>query len=207
MGGSNSGRWCGRPTIERTASYVLPASAIKGIPHDFRGILSAHCTFGDGFSIKLRPDAAGPGSTFFEFEHPIRAEDERVISYRVHLTQTRTRFGGQRWWWLCPRTGRRVFKLYLPLGGWQFWSRHAYCLGYACQRESRSDRLMRRARKLHRALGGDGEALGQEAPPKPKGMRWRTYERKVAAWVAAEDRADGAWLESVTPLLRRLHRR
>ena len=49
---------------------------------------------------------------------------------------------------------------------------------------------MRKARKLHRALGGDGQGLDGEAPDKPKGMHWQTYERRVAAWIAAEERAD-----------------
>ena len=43
-------------------------------------------------------------------------------------------FGGRRWWFVCPRLNRRVRKLYLPLGGRHFWSRHAYRLGYASQR-------------------------------------------------------------------------
>ena len=97
-----------------------------------------------------------------------------------------------------------AISLFLPLGGHRFLSRGAYLLAYACQRESRSDRLMRKARKLHRALGGDGEALGQDTPDKPKGMHWRTYERKVAAWSAAERRADEAWLLASAPLFRRL---
>ena len=63
---------------------------------------------------------------------------------------------------------------------------------------------MRKARKLHRALGGDGEGLGVEAPDKPKGMHWRTYERRVAAWIAAEEQADMASLLSIGPLMRRL---
>ena len=94
--------------------------------------------------------------------------------------------------------------LFLPLGGHRFLSRGAYRLGYACQRETRSDRLMRKARKLHRALGGHGEALDGDIPDKPKGMHWRTYERKVARWQAAEERADEAWLASVAPVMRRL---
>ena len=84
-----------------------------------------------------------------------------------------------------------VFKLYLPNGGWQFWSREAYGLGYACQRETKLDRRMRRARKLHRAIGGDGQAIGQEwDPPKPKWMRWRRYERKLTEWRAAGEKAN-----------------
>jgi hypothetical protein len=51
-----------------------------------------------------------------------------------------------------------VAKLFLPNGGWDFWSRKAYALGYGCQRETLLDRRMRKAR-----------------------MRRATYERKLAA--------------------------
>jgi hypothetical protein len=66
-------------------------------------------------------------------------------------------------------------------------SREAYRLGYACQRETRTDRLMRKAQRLHRGLGGKGDPLEEDAPEKPKGMQWRTYERKLAAWTEAKD--------------------
>jgi hypothetical protein len=118
-----------------------------------------------------------------------RPGDERM-RYRVPLLWTVPTYGGRRWWFQCPRTGRKVTKLYLPNGGWYFWSRHAYRLGYACQREAPHDRLLRRAQKLHRALGGDGAV--DYPPPKPKWMRWRTYERHVAA-IEAADRADAVF--------------
>ena len=65
----------------------------------------------------------------------------------------------------------------------------------------RSDRLMRKARKLHRALGGYGQDVDGDTPEKPKGVHWRTYERKIATWEAAVARADDAWLMSLAPLM------
>jgi len=50
------------------------------------------------------------------------------------LTTTPQPFGGQRWWFICPRTGRRTAKLYLPDGALTFASRQAYRLAYQCQR-------------------------------------------------------------------------
>jgi hypothetical protein len=44
---------------------------------------------------------------------------------------------GLRWWFVCPRENRRVRKLHLALGGRHFWSRRAYELAYASQREER----------------------------------------------------------------------
>lgn len=193
MGGYNSGRQGARPTIEATACYVLAASVLKKIPTKSHGTGGASLSFSDDFRVALTV-IASPGELTFTFRHPIRAEDERETSYSVRAIAMPVRFGGHRWWWICPRTGRMAFKLYLPNGGWQFWSRQAYGLGYACQRETKADRRMRRARKLHRALGGDGQAIRQSAPPpKPKGMRWRTYERKVAEWCAADEEADAIW--------------
>ena len=71
------------------------------------------------------------------------------------------------------------------------------------RREDRQSRLMRKARKLHRAIGGDGEALGQEPPDKPSGMHWRTYERRLAAWIAAEERVDESFIPTWERLLAR----
>ena len=117
----------------------------------------------------------------------------------MNLTTTTPPYGGTRWWFRCPYRQHRCGVLYLPLGGRRFASRRAYGLVYGCQKETRSDRLLRRARKLNYALGGEGAAM----PERPKGMWQRTYERKLAAWEAAEERAEAAWCLSIEPLLRR----
>lgn len=64
----------------------------------------------------------------------------------------------------------------LYLGSRYFACRHCYRLAYASQRESASDRAMRRADKLRERLGWEPGILNGEGG-KPKGMRWRTYER------------------------------
>jgi hypothetical protein len=161
------------------------------------------------FLVELTVDTRSGGPGFIDFAHETRSTSEpQPIRSRIWLNWTRPHFGGRRYWfccWFCcPGTGELAAKLFLPLGGHRFLSRGAYRLGYVCQRQTRSDRLMRKARKLHRALGGDGESLGQDPPDKPKGMHWRTYERKLATWMAADQRADEALLLSAAPLFRRL---
>jgi hypothetical protein len=37
------------------------------------------------------------------------------------------------------------------------------------------------------------DPLEEDAPEKPKGMQWRTYERKLAAWTEAAQAADKAF--------------
>lgn len=169
---------------------------------------NATLPFDEGqFPVALTVDTRGEGPGFIHIAHETRdISNPQAISYRVELNWSRPQYGGRRYWFCCPKTGEWATKLFLPLGGDRFLSRQGYHLGYACQREARSDRLMRKARKLHRALGGDDEGLSGEAPDKPKGMHWRTYERRVAAWIAAEEQADMASLLSIGPLMRRLGR-
>jgi hypothetical protein len=81
-----------------------------------------------------------------------------------------------------------VRNLYLPLGGRHFWSRHAYELAYASQRETKYDRALRRARKLRLRLGGD--PADDEYPDKPPRMRWGTYNRMMDKLAAADGVAD-----------------
>ncbi len=82
--------------------------------------------------------------------------ERRELDYLIHLETTAQPFGGRRWWWICPRTGRRAVKLYLPNGAFTFASRQAYRLAYRSQRETARDRALRRAFKLREKLGGDG---------------------------------------------------
>ena|SRR6516165_1165034 len=95
----------------------------------------------------------------------------------------------------------------LPNGGWHFWSRRGYGLGYACQRDDRFGRLQRRAAKLNRQLGGEGGSTWGDPPGKPKWMRWRTYHRKYERWKRVVERADEEFTILAGRLLSRPPRR
>jgi len=94
--------------------------------------------------------------------------------YPVSMVTTPCRFGGRRWWWICPATHRQVAKLYLPNGGRQFLSRGRGA--YASQRQGPIDRMHARSRKLYAKLGAEYKGNYAGSPPKPKGMHWCTYE-------------------------------
>jgi hypothetical protein len=144
------------------------------------------------FWVAIRVDISHPSDAFIELTHQTRDECEgnRTVTDRVRLIWTVPTYGGRRWWFQCPRTGRRTTKLFLPNGGWHFWSRQAHDLGYACQREERADRFRRRAAKLNRQLGGAGWDAWETPPDKPKWMRWRTYETKLKVWEEAVEKAN-----------------
>jgi hypothetical protein len=111
-------------------------------------------------------------------------------------------YGGLRWSFQCPRTYRKITKLYLPNAGWHFWSRQAYRLGYACQREGRFLSASAKGRKLNGQLGGDGWSSWDTPPEKPKWMRWRTYEKKYDVWERAVEEADAEFTVRAARLLK-----
>jgi hypothetical protein len=125
-----------------------------------------------------------------------------MVTDRIQLAWTAPTYGGRRWWFLCPRTGRRTTKLFLPNGGWHFWSRQAYGPGCACQREDRFGRLQRRAAMLNRQLGGEGWGTWDTPPKKPKWMRWRTYERKYERWEQVVEKANDEFTVRAARLLK-----
>lgn len=201
MGGFNSGRYGGRPTISRTASMILDISLFKraklgaGTRAD---VILNFSDEGEPFPVRLTLDARVPSYSHVTFEHMSRGEDPSPMKYLVALTTTRPPYGGFRWWWICPRSNERVAKLYLPLGGHMFASREYYGLAYQVTRETPADRLERKARKINLALGGNGA----DEPEKPKGMRWATFNRKMDAWAAVANAADGFWLMRAARILR-----
>lgn len=73
------------------------------------------------------------------------------IEYRVDVTATPCRFGGRRYWFLCPvvrqgmRCGERVRKLYLPAGATMFGCRKCHNLTYRSSQEHNKtlDRLLK----------------------------------------------------------------
>jgi hypothetical protein len=124
----------------------------------------------------------------------MRAEQDRVVlvyqhrsgggewkdeRYPVRIAHTQCNLGGERPWFICPALGcgRRVAILY---GGGIFACRHCYQLAYASAREDVCDRAARRADKLRARLGWEPGILNGNGD-KPKWMRWRTFERLVAA--------------------------
>lgn len=206
MGGFGSGRHGGSATAEGTASYVFRIGSLA--PSLKKGqLLKGSTHFDEGrFPVSVSVDLTNEWNCFVELAHSTRddRQGDRSVTDRIRLTWTVPTYGGRRWWFLCPRTARRTTKLFLPNGGWHFWSRQAYGLGYACQREDRFSRLQRRAAMLNRQLGGEGWGTWEDPPLKPKWMRRRTYERKYERWERVVELANAEFTIRVGRLLGRL---
>jgi len=125
------------------------------------------------------------------------------VTCTIRLSSLPLQYGGRRWYMHCPYTGRRVLKLYKFGSIKQFCSRTAIrpLPTYACQRVSGSDRINAQRWAIRRKIGDDYSDLFGE-PYKPKGMRWRTFERYAARDAELAER-DGSHL---LRLLQRLQR-
>jgi hypothetical protein len=140
--------------------------------------------------VECETHIGGPWNDWVRLKYEMTEYYRRTARDRRQdfLATSRPPFGGLRWWFVCPQLNRRVRKLYLPLGGRHFWSRRAYELAYASQRETKYSRALRRARKLRLRLGG--EPTDDEYPDKPPRMRWATYNRLLDKLRAADGVAE-----------------
>lgn len=131
----------------------------------------------------------------------IATEEDRLFldyhptgeSFVVEIEQTPCTFGGARHWFRCPSCGARRAILYF---GWRgLGCRECLRLNFKSQRESRTDRLLRRAEGIRQRLGWPP---GIANPPgsKPRSMPWRKYWNLVAEHDRLADAALGAMTES-----------
>jgi hypothetical protein len=176
MGGRGSGR---------RSTYDAKDTTEGARPLDIRklmrsGLLTPGRTFGWQWTLNDRPVANIQIRVELErvvllYRHRSHREAEwQEVEQAIDLEHTPCNIGGTRCWWLCPRCRRRVAIFYGS--GKLYACRHCYQLGYACQKEGRSDRSARRADTIRRKLGWDAGILNGGGG-KPKGMRWRTFER------------------------------
>jgi hypothetical protein len=106
--------------------------------------------------------------------------EAKSVAQRIPITWTACHLGGRRPWFICSAfsgghyCGRRVALLYGA--GELFACRRCYGLVYESQQEALRERGLGKAQKIRTRLGGSA-SIFDCFPAKPKGMRWRTYDR------------------------------
>ena len=98
--------------------------------------------------------------------------------YDIRLTTTRPHFGGIRYWWLCPRCGKRVAVLYCA--GYCV-CRHCIGVKYQTQHLQLLDRQFKRISTLRERLGWYG-GIAHGTQGKPPRMHHRTYYRLLGEY-------------------------
>jgi hypothetical protein len=192
MGGYGSGRSGGRPTVEDSLTlnlrrlfktgWVKAGASIYGTLRWTR-VSTGEETASIGFQSNLGDES---GHIQLHWTSTNRwSGEKRQCENSITLATRPQPFGGSRWFFICPGTGKCAAKLHLPSGVYTFASRKAYRLGYRSQRETPRDRSLSRAFALREKIGGEG-GIGDYIP-KPKGMHLRTFERAMERIYKAEE--------------------
>src|SRR6516225_3390783 len=126
------------------------------------------------------------------------------LDQRILLTTKRRHFGGRQWYFVCPYTKRPASVLWKPPGAQSFASRQKWQrqVAYASQFMDRGTRAHQGAATIKSRLCSIGGFNPDEwdLPPKPKWMRWRTYNRVVERFDRYEAMVEEGLLEAVKRL-------
>ena len=145
----------------------------------------------------ITADMNGPDEGWFRIQ--IGRLDQRII-----LASHPRHFGGRQWYFICPYMNRRVSVLWKPPGARNFacrqeWGRQ---VAYNSQFSTSVDRAHQGKARINSRLCSIGGLNPDDwdFPPKPKWMRWRTYNHAQEKF----DRYESILDEGVVELAERL---
>lgn len=206
MGGFGSGRQGGSPTVESGLTLdinrlirqrtIVPARHVSGF------LTWTTTRTGEKVaSIGYEASLIGRMSPWLRLHYSANGTPQ---DYRVQIETSPCHYGGVRWWSLCPISGRRTAKLYLPPGATIFAARRTHGLAYRSQRETTIDRAIAQLDQAYRRLGGIYQYMGQAAPDRPKGMHDTTYQRLLADLNAAKSKHNRLFIDGASAILQRI---
>jgi hypothetical protein len=171
MGGFGSGRhhrWHKRTVVEDCLRLSLKRLFKQGTLVEGR-YTSGSLTWRNGSkdvlgSILYEADMQNSEAATFiaSFSYNKAPMVKRIV--RMHYTVPH--YGGRRWWFVCPVTGKRCSHLYIREG--VVASRVAFNLPYQTQSEREIDRMCTKAWRMR-------ELKGIKDEMRPKGMHRKTY--------------------------------
>ena len=135
----------------------------------------------------ITADMTGSDEGWFNIQ--IGGRDQRII-----LVARKRHFGGRQWYFVCPYLNRRASVLWMPPGARTFacrqqWGRQVAYQSQFLDRDNRAHRGQAKIKaRLDQVGGFDPEDWA--LPPKPKWMRWSTYNRMVEKFDRYEDDLD-----------------
>ncbi|MFU0841007.1 MAG: hypothetical protein ACFWTZ_00045 [Burkholderia sp.] len=196
MGGLGSGRlpWRRRETVEDCRGL-----GIRNVKRGWRGLSSGRReTF--RWTRKGKPYGAadvfvkdGTLHISYLWSKPGN-EDWNLTDCAVAIDKQPCHFGGERWWFICPRCGRRTSVLFISE---KVGCRCCMGLTYRSAKADRIERFSIHMNRIKRRLGG-------EELQRPKGMHACTYDRLMCEYRTAARQQTDAKLEEALKLLRRL---
>jgi hypothetical protein len=102
-------------------------------------------------------------------------------------------FGGHQWYFVCPVMNRLCSVIWKPPGATRFSSRQTWGrrVAYRSQFLDPDNRAHHGQAKIKMHLIADLDPDEWDLPPKPKWMRWNTYNRYVSRYERYDEILDG----------------
>jgi hypothetical protein len=115
----------------------------------------------------------------------------RGLDQTIDLIAQQRQFGGVQWYFQCPVLGLRASVLWKPPGAEKFCSRQSWGkqVAYQTQFVGQAGRAQIGTERTRSRLGSDKKhpVDWQLLPPKPKWMRWPTYESHIERYCGYEE--------------------
>ena len=142
-----------------------------------RGIQWTHSYWGNVSTGLISADMTG------KYEGWLRIQLGSLDQW-ITLVPRARHFGGRQWYFSCPVKDRLVSVLWKPNGANRFCSRQAWGrqVAYQSQFNDATNRAHAGKVRIKMRLIGDLEPDEWDLPPKPKWMRWATYNRQIARY-------------------------
>jgi hypothetical protein len=137
-----------------------------------RFIRWTHSYWGEIATGAISADMSGPHEGWFRIQ--LGSLDQRII-----LLPRARHFGGRQWYFMCPVRNRPVSVLWKPNGATRFCSRQTWGrqVAYQSQFNDATNRAHAGKARIKSRLIANLDPDEWDFPPKPKWMRWATYNR------------------------------
>jgi hypothetical protein len=112
-------------------------------------------------------------------------------------------FGGRQWYFACPAINLLATVLWKPSGATRFCSTWGRQVAYQSQLNDQTARAHAGKVRIKNRLISSSDPDEWDLPPKPKWMRWATYNRHVARFDRYEDVLDSGCAALVAKFLGR----
>ena len=157
----------------------------RGANIGLRGITWSHSYWGDIGSGMISADMVGPVEGWFRIQLG-------SLDQRIRLVSRPRHFGGRQWYFVCPVMNRIVSVLWKPNGATRFSSRQTWRrqVAYQSQFNDATSRAHAGKARIKSRLIARLDPEQWDLPPKPKWMRWATYNRYERKFDAYEEVLD-----------------
>ena len=161
----------------------------RGSNIGLRGITWTHSYWGEVASGFISADMSGENEGWFRIQ--LGGLDQRIT-----LVAQSRHYGGRQWYFICPNKNRPASVLWKPSGATRFCSRQTWGrqVAYQSQFNDPTNRAHAGQAKIKSRLIADRDPDEWDLPPKPKWMRWKTYNQHVERYDHYEAVLDDSFL-------------